>query len=72
MNILNADYDWVAVAREAYAAYGKQTGFKNFRGDKMPEFADLGAVIQLAWVEATKVSVRRGWNAARNSLDSAN
>jgi hypothetical protein len=37
------------LARLAYAAYGKVTGGKNFQGDPMPAFDDLGAVIQAAW-----------------------
>jgi len=39
-------------ARIAYAAYGRVTGFKNFRGDPMPIFDDLPEQIQEAWKKA--------------------
>lgn len=39
-------------ARDAYMAYGAATGFKNFRGDPMPPWENLGVVIQSAWVAA--------------------
>ena len=37
------------LARLAYAAYGKVTGGKNFQGQPMPAFDDLGSTIQAAW-----------------------
>lgn len=40
------------LAEEAYARYGSVTEFKNFRGDPMPAFADLGPKIQAAWEAA--------------------
>jgi hypothetical protein len=46
------------LARAAYAAYGEVTGHKNFRGDPMPDFDDLGDTIQRAWVGAA-TTVRR-------------
>lgn len=42
-------------ARIAYIAYGKVTGFKNFRGDPMPEFEDLPETIREAWEAASQV-----------------
>ncbi len=39
-------------ARAAYEAYGRATNFKNFRGDLMPRFEDLGKKIQTAWIAA--------------------
>lgn len=39
-------------ARDAYQRYGAVTGFKNFQGNPMPEFSDLGEKIQQAWVAA--------------------
>lgn len=40
------------LARGAYAAYGEVTGGKNYRGEPMPAFDDLGDTIQLAWRHA--------------------
>jgi hypothetical protein len=42
-------------ARIAYTAYGRKTGFKNFRGDPMPTFDELGETIQAAWIAAAGV-----------------
>lgn len=41
------------LARIAYRAYGQTTGGRNFRGDPMPGWADLGDTIQRAWIAAT-------------------
>lgn len=40
------------LAREAYAAYGESTGNKNYRGEEMPAYDDLGENIQDAWHSA--------------------
>lgn len=48
------DQEAVRLAKVAYRAYGAVTGFKNFRGDPMPEWADLGDTIQAAWIAATQ------------------
>lgn len=40
------------LARTAYEAYGEVTDHKNFRGDPMPAFDDLGPTIQAAWIAA--------------------
>ena len=40
-------------AMAAYAAYGKTTDFKNFRGDPMPAWADLPDKIREAWGNAS-------------------
>lgn len=40
------------LAKAAYAAYGETTDFKNFRGEPMPAWADLGTRIQDAWAAA--------------------
>jgi hypothetical protein len=40
------------LARLAYRAYGETTDFKNFRGDPMPEWENLGDRIQSAWIAA--------------------
>lgn len=42
-------------AEEAYQRYGAVTDFKNFRGEPMPAFADLGDNIQAAWEAAATV-----------------
>jgi hypothetical protein len=39
-------------ARIAYTAYGRVTGFKNFRGEPMPAFDDLPDQIKQAWTKA--------------------
>lgn len=41
------------LARIAYRAYGESTGWKNFQGNKMPEFDDLPGPIQAAWRAAS-------------------
>ena len=40
------------IAEIAYNAYAKVTDNKNFRGDEMPLFQDLGEKIQNAWIAA--------------------
>ncbi len=37
------------LAREAYDAYGEVTDHKNYRGEPMPLWKDLGEKIQDAW-----------------------
>lgn len=59
-----------AVARAAYAAYGETTGHKNFRGDPMPDWADLGDTIQRAWRNATVVGYSVGYRDRELGLDS--
>lgn len=41
------------LARVAYEAYGHATGFKNYRGEPMPLYGDLGSTIRDAWEAAT-------------------
>lgn len=43
------------LAEEAYQRYGSVTEFKNFRGDQMPNFADLPPNIIRAWEAAVSV-----------------
>jgi hypothetical protein len=45
--------DQVVMARLAYAAYGRTTDFKNYQGNPMPKWDDLGDAIQAAWVSAS-------------------
>lgn len=40
------------LAKVAYNAYGTAVGFKNFRGDPMPAWENLGTTIQSAWIAA--------------------
>lgn len=40
-------------AQRAYEAYGAVTEHKNFQGDPMPAWEDLGDTIQAAWVAAS-------------------
>lgn len=42
------------LAQGAYAAYGEATGGLNHRGEPMPEWDDLGGVIQHAWLTAVQ------------------
>lgn len=44
--------DQIVLAKLAYAAYGQSTDFKNYQGNPMPAWADLGPAIQAAWVAA--------------------
>ena len=45
-------------AKAAYAAYGEVVGWKNFRGDPMPQFNDLPGEIQSAWDGACEGALR--------------
>lgn len=49
--------DHTLMAKLAYVAYGRTTGFKNFQGNPMPAFNDLGDTIQAAW-KAAALAVR--------------
>lgn len=40
------------MAKLAYAAYGQSTDFKNYQGNPMPGWDDLGEPIQAAWEAA--------------------
>jgi hypothetical protein len=40
------------LAKAAYHRYGSVTEFKNYRGDPMPAWEDLGPKIQSAWMAA--------------------
>lgn len=44
--------DNLEAAQRAYAAYGKTTDYKNFQGNPMPAWDDLGDTIQRAWTNA--------------------
>jgi len=45
----------VEKAQRAYEAYGAVTEHKNFQGDPMPAWDDLGDTIQAAWVAAANI-----------------
>ena len=45
-------------AKAAYAAYGEVVGWKNFRGDPMPQFNELSEAIQCAWDAACEGALR--------------
>ncbi len=49
-------------ARVAYHAYGETVGWKNFRGDPMPVWDDLGESIQAAWHAAAKINYVSGYH----------
>lgn len=42
-------------AQRAYDAYGAVTGHKNYLGDPMPAWDDLGDTIQSAWIAAANI-----------------
>lgn len=44
--------DQIIMAKLAYGAYGQTTDFKNYQGNPMPRWDDLGDTIQAAWVSA--------------------
>ncbi|MFK0173428.1 hypothetical protein ACIQU5_32060 [Streptomyces sp. NPDC090306] len=46
------------LARIAYEAYGETTGHRNFRGEPMPDWTDLGDTIQQAWTNAAAAVAR--------------
>lgn len=48
----------IELAQIAYRAYGETTDHKNFRGEPMPAWDNLGDRIQTAWINAT-VAVRQ-------------
>lgn len=50
------DDEQVDLAKLAYQAYGRQVYFKNYQGNPMPAWDDLGDAIQDAWV-ASAVAV---------------
>ena len=51
--------DMIEVAKTAYAAYGKSTGNKNFRGEEMPEWDALPPTIRHAWVAAVTAVIEK-------------
>jgi hypothetical protein len=42
------------LGQAAYRAYGDATGGLNVRGEALPEWDDLGGVVQHAWLCATQ------------------
>ena len=46
------DDEQIELAQVAYDAYGESTGHKNYQGQPMPVWDDLGDSIQAAWVAA--------------------
>ncbi len=57
------------VARAMYAAYGETTGHKNYQGNPMPEWGDLGENIQRAWLAAATVAYSWGFRDHDRGLD---
>lgn len=60
-----ARHDPTDLAKAAYAAYGGATGHKNYRGEPMPAWDDLGPTIQTAWEVAAEAIARRILRTAR-------
>lgn len=50
------------LARETYCAYGSATGWKNYQGNDMPAWDDLGQPIQDAWIAASWHAYQRGYS----------
>lgn len=50
------------LVKRCYLAYCKSVEFKNFQGDKIPEFDDLPLKIQQAWHNAVAVAYLAGVN----------
>ena len=50
----------MSLEEAAYQAYGESTEWKNFRGDKMPEWEELPESIQKAW-RAASIAVVEHW-----------
>ncbi|MEU1407105.1 hypothetical protein ABZ471_32995 [Streptomyces sp. NPDC005728] len=53
-----ARHDPTELAQAAYLAYGQATGGKNYRGEQMPPWEDLGSTIQTAWEVAAEAIAR--------------
>lgn len=47
-----SDDEQIDLAKLAYQAYGQQRNFKNYQGDQMPEWDELGSGIQDGWIAA--------------------
>jgi hypothetical protein len=58
-------------AEHAYAAYGACVGWKNFRGDPMPEWGDLPDRTRTAWIAAAAAVVQRVEGETRGRRDAA-
>lgn len=44
-----ATWDIDNLAKKAYNAYGRKVDFKNYQGNKMPDYYDLPLPIKEAW-----------------------
>ena len=49
--------DELEITRLAYRAYGDVVEWRNFRGDRMPDFDDLPPRIRDAWRAATLAAI---------------
>ncbi|WP_432198724.1 hypothetical protein [Streptomyces sp. bgisy027] len=54
-----ARHDPAELAMAPYAGYGAATGGKNYRGESMPAWDDLGHGIQTAWEVAAEAIARK-------------
>ena len=57
-----------ALAKIAYEAYGQTTSFKNFRGEQMPKFENLGETIRRAWVNAAHAAAQAHVNSCSGKM----
>ena len=49
----------VEMAQVAYQAYGDTAEWKNYRGEPMPTWDELGERIQTCWIMATSAAINR-------------
>ena len=52
------DNEVVTLAENMYAAYGKTTDYKNFRGDPMPTWEELPEPQKTAWFAASTTALQ--------------
>jgi hypothetical protein len=57
------------LVRRVYDSYGGRVGYRNYRGDAMPSFDDLGTPIQDAWRTAARVAWLKGFQAGREHAE---
>jgi len=64
-DVTSPDLTHGELARQAYTAYAQVTGGKNFQGDPMPDFDELGTTITNAWIAAAYHCFALGYQACR-------
>jgi hypothetical protein len=49
--------DLIALAREAYQAYGRTTGNRDYQGLPMPEWDGMTPTIRSAWINSVEATI---------------